>query len=149
MMQVRYDTATGSQPFLTAERMAGGPQCEPGIPAIGERRLSRRYDVAVAIRVRVLPSAGAPSEWRTGTVLDLSSTGIRFQCARPLPINSRVEMVVDWPAGRNTRQPVCLRASGDVVRSHGNQTAARMTSSRMGIEKAAASRTASASAFGG
>ena len=115
---------TGSQPFFGAAIVAS--------PA--ERRLSRRYDVGLAMRVRVL-QAGAPSEWSTATVLDLSSTGISFQSRHALRANSRIEIVIDWPSSRNTRHPVCLHLSGDVVRSYGHRTAARITSSRMGIEK--------------
>jgi hypothetical protein len=80
---------------------------------------------------------GTASDWCIGTVLDLSSTGISFQSRQRLPENARIEIIIHWPSRPNTRPPVCLRASGDVVRSNGNRTAARMTSCRMGIEKAA------------
>jgi PilZ domain len=149
MMQVRNDSMTSSQPIFVAAPVARQPLGEPGSRNVRERRLSRRYDVGLAIRVRVLPAGGTPSEWRTGTVLDLSSTGIGFQCRQPLPVNSRVEMVINWPASRNTRHAACLRAWGGVVRSHGNTVAVRMTSSRMCIAKAAAASAANAaSAFG-
>ena len=126
MMQVLDDSMTSSQSFFGTARAADR----------GERRVSRRYAVGLPMRVRVLQS-GTPSEWSTGTVLDLSSTGVSFQCRCRLPEHARIEMVIDWPSSRRARHPVCLRASGDVVRTHGNRTAARITSSAMGIESAA------------
>src|SRR3954447_14891352 len=107
MMQVLDDSMTNSQSFF------GTPQAADR----GARRVSRRYDVALAMRVRVLQS-GTPSEWSTGTVLGLSSTGVSFQCRCPLPERARIEIVIDWPSSRRARHPVCLRASGDVVRTH-------------------------------
>jgi hypothetical protein len=104
----------------------------------GERRLSRRYEVDLAIRVRVL-SPSTASEWCVGTVLDLSSTGVSFQCHYPFPVNTRIEMVIDWPLKQSTLHPICLCASGEVVRSHDKKTAARMTSCRMVIQKATSS----------
>ncbi len=133
MMQLIDESTTTSQPFFGTARAVGR----------GERRLSRRYDVGLPMRVRVLQT-GDPSEWSTGTVLDLSSTGVSFRCRCPLPENARIEIVIDWPSSRNARHPVCLHASCDVVRTHGNRTAARITTSRMGIEKAATA----ASVFG-
>lgn len=118
--------------FGAAAQADGRPERE--MRCAGERRLSRRYEVGLAIRVRVLPASTA-SEWRVGTVLDVSRTGVSFQCRHPLPVNTRIEMVIDWPS-KSTLHPICLRASGDVVRSHGKKSAVRMTSCRMGIEKA-------------
>src|SRR5689334_6139517 len=131
MMQLIDESTTGSQAFFGAARVVGR----------GERRLSRRYDVGLPMRIRVLQT-GTPSEWFSGTVLDLSSTGVSFQCRRPLVENARIEIVIDWPSSRNTRHPVCLRASGEVVRTYGNRNAARITSSHMRIEKAASAASA-------
>jgi len=88
------------------------------------------------MRFRVLP-ASTVSEWRVGTVLDLSSTGISFQCVRPLPVNTRIEMVIDWRSRQSTLRPICLPASGDAVRNSDRRVAVQITASRMGIEKAA------------
>ncbi len=119
--------------FGAAAQVEGRPECEMRSP--GERRLSRRYKVGLAIRVRALPASTA-SEWRSGTVFDLSSTGVSFQCGHTLPVNTRIEMVIDWPSKQSSLHLICLRASGNVVRSQDKKTAARMTSCRMGIEKA-------------
>jgi hypothetical protein len=108
---------------------------ESGAREAAERRQSPRYEIDLAIRFRVLPASTA-SEWRAGTVVDLSSTGVSFQCGQPLPVNTRIEMVIDWPSKQSTLHPICLRASGDVVRNSERRVAVQMTASRMGIEKA-------------
>lgn len=127
MMQVA-DNSTGScSSFGAAAQVADGTE------RAGERRLSQRYEVGLPIRVRVL-SASTASEWRVGTVLDLSSTGVSFQCGQPLPVNTRIEMVIGWPSQQSTLHPIYLGASGNVVRSHDEEVAARITSSQMAIE---------------
>jgi hypothetical protein len=55
-------------------------------------------------------------------------------------------MVIDWPSTHG--HPICLRALGDVVRSHDKKIAARMTFHRMGIEKAASTAVNAASSSG-
>jgi hypothetical protein len=114
--------------------------------ATEERRLSRRYEVDLAIRVRTLQT-GTESEWLDGTVLDLSNTGISFQCRRPLPMNAPIEIIIDWPSKQDGPNAICLRASGRVVRSHDDRIAARMSSCRMGIEKASARAVTPASGY--
>jgi hypothetical protein len=59
-----------------------------------------------------------------------------FRCGQPLPVNTQVEMIIDWPAKHDDRYPIFLLASGDVVRIRGKKTAVRMTFCRMIIEKA-------------
>src|SRR5437016_2915180 len=118
MMQVGYDSTGSCSSFGAAAQVADRPE------RTAERRLSQRYGVGLAIRVRVL-SGSTASEWRVGTVLDLSGTGVSFQCCQPLPVNTRIEMVIDWPSTHG--HPICLRALGDVVRSHDKKIAARMT----------------------
>jgi hypothetical protein len=141
MMQVG-DNSTGSfSSFGVAAHVASRPE------RTAERRVSQRYEVGLPIRVRVV-SASTASEWRVGTVLDLSSTGVSFQCDQPLPVNTRIEMVIGWPSQQSTLHPIYLRASGHVVRSHDEEVAARMTSSQMGIEKATSSAVNAASGYG-
>jgi hypothetical protein len=144
MMQVQDDGMSSVYSFGGAAQVASGPDNEIETRATGERRLSRRYTVGLAIRVRAL-RAGTASEWRVGMVLDLSSTGVSFQCRHSLPVNTPIEMVIDWPSKQDTPYPICLRASGHVVRSHHSRIAARMTSCRMGIEKASAPAVTAAS----
>ena len=101
----------------------------------GERRLSRRYKLRLAVQFRV--SEGRTlSRWRAGRTCDMSTSGVIFRCGQPLPTNSHIEMVINWPSQRDDLQPICLRAAGQVVRSHGRKVAVRMTFCRMVIETA-------------
>jgi hypothetical protein len=101
----------------------------------GERRLSWRYKVGLAIQVRV-SEGRTVSRWRTGKTYDMSTRGIMFRCGQPLPVNAQVEMIIDWPAKQDDRFPIFLLAAGDVVRTRGKKIAVRMTFCRMVIEKA-------------
>jgi hypothetical protein len=101
----------------------------------GERRLSWRYKVGLAIQVRV-SEGRTVSKWRTGRTYDMSTSGVMFRCGHPLPENAQVEMIIDWPAKQDDRHPIFLLATGDVVRIRGKKVAVRMTFCRMVIEKA-------------
>ena len=128
MMQVGDDSMSNSHPFCMASHVADRPE------RTGEHRQSPRYEVDLAMRFRVLP-ASTVSEWRVGTVLALSSTGVSFQCGQPLPANTRIEMVIDWRSRQSTLRPICLPASGDAVRNSDRRVAVQITASRMGIER--------------
>ena len=104
----------------------------------GERRLSRRYKIGLAIQFRV-SDGRTMSKWRAGRVCDMSTRGINFRCGQLLPVNAQIELVVDWPVKYDDRSPICLRAAGYVVRSHGRKTSVRMTFCRMVIETATSS----------
>jgi hypothetical protein len=101
----------------------------------GERRLNWRYKVGLGIQVRVAEGRSV-SKWRAGKTYDISTRGIMFRCGQPLPVNAKVEMIIDWPAKHGDRYPIFLLASGDVVRIRGKKIAVRMTFCRMVIEKA-------------
>ena len=101
----------------------------------GERRLSGRYKVGLAIQVR--GSEGRTvSRWRTGKTCDISTSGVMFRCGQTLPVNAQVEMIIDWPAKQDNLYPIFLLAAGDVVRIRGRKMAVRMSFCRMVIEKA-------------
>ena len=110
----------------------------------GERRLNRRYKIGLAIQFRVSEDRNL-SRWRTGRTCDMSTGGVIFRCGRPLPVNAHIEMVIHWPAKHDNRYPICLRAAGHVVRSHGRMMAVRMTFCRMFIETATSPPGAAAS----
>jgi hypothetical protein len=112
-----------------------------------ERRLSRRYKIGLAIKLRV-SEGSAMSEWRIGKTCEVSTTGVMLECAQPLPINARIEMVMDWPAMHDNLYPICLRAVGEVVRIDGREMAVRMAVCRMVIEKATSPQFAAASSSG-
>ncbi len=114
---------------------------------MGERRLSRRYTIIVALRYRVSEGEGV-SKWRSGKTCELSSTGVSFRCRRALRVNALIEMVIEWPSKHHALQPVCLRAEGRVARSGDGKVAVRMTSCRMVVEHATPPRVMAARGFG-
>ena len=65
----------------------------------------------------------------------MSSTGVFFRCRHPLPADADLEMVIDWPSKHGSIHTICLRAGGNVVRSHDGMVAVRMTFWRMAINK--------------
>ena len=110
---------------------------------ISERRLSRRYKIRIAIRFRISES-GTISKWRVGRTSNMSNSGVFFRCGHSLPLDSHIEMVIDWPSKQGGVHPIFLRAAGRVVRSHDGEIAVSLTSSRLVIEKAAAATSNSA-----
>ena len=88
------------------------------------------------------------SEWRAGKTYEISTGGVVFECAQPLSIDARIEMVIDWPSKHDNLYPICLRAVGQVVRIQGREIAVRMTVCRMVVEKATSSWVAAASNYG-
>lgn len=113
----------------------------------GDRRLSRRYRIVVALRYRV-SKGGTISRWRAGKTSDLSSTGVSFRCRYALRVNALIEMVIDWPSKPSALQPVCLRAEGHVARSGDGKVAVWMTSCRIVVEHAASPRVMAAPGLG-
>jgi c-di-GMP-binding flagellar brake protein YcgR len=102
-----------------------------------DRRFNQRYSVHIPIHFRV-SQHGAVSRWGSGTTGDLSSSGVRFRCRKPLPVSAHIEMVIDWPAKQEGDRQIHLHATGFIVRSTGHETAVRMNSCRFQIDEAAA-----------
>ena len=98
---------------------------------VSERREKRRYVLAHTIRFRL--SAKQPtSRWAVGTIQDMSSSGISFQCRGPLPVGCHLEVAIEWPATRGPC-PMRLLATGFVVRSSATRTAMQITWHRLRI----------------
>jgi len=97
-----------------------------------ERRVRRRFELPLGVQFR-LTRKRSSARWVTGTIHDMSSGGISFQCRGPLPLGSHVELTADWPANRGP-YPMHLRATGFVVRSNSNKTAIRITWHRLAVD---------------
>lgn len=102
----------------------------------GERRLRQRYKMGLVIRVRTFDGRGT-AKWYIGRTCDMSTIGVSFRCSQALPVNVRVEMVIDWPSKKDGDHPIYVRAVGHVVRSHGRKTAVQMSLCRMVVDAAA------------
>ena len=97
-------------------------QCNETEGIAGERRFDRRYELQLKlrwklIRRRKLQDAGV------GRTLDLSSGGIQFDAARPLPVGLNVELSISWPVLLRAVSPMQLVVSGRIVRSYGTHSA--------------------------
>jgi len=92
----------------------------------GERRLGRRYGIALELRWKLVRRRRV-LESGTGTTLDLSSGGILFDGGRPLPVGLNVELSIAWPALLHDVAPMQLVVTGRIVRTHGTRTGIHMT----------------------
>jgi len=92
----------------------------------GDRRFDRRYRLELEVRWRLIrrrkiQDAGA------GRTIDLSSGGVLFDAARPLPAGINVELSISWPVLLHNVAPMQLVVSGRVVRSNGPHVAVQIT----------------------
>jgi hypothetical protein len=81
----------------------------------------RRYPVQVRIRYRV-DSGSGQGITGGGRTLDISSYGLLFHAAVPLPAGASIEAEIPWPAHNSARR---LKAviKGRIVRVEGKSTA--------------------------
>lgn len=91
----------------------------------GERRESRRYRIVLdlrwsVVRRRKVLASGA------GRTLDLSSSGLLFDAGRPLPVGSRVELSIAWPALLYKTTSIQLMVYGRIIRADGSRNAVLM-----------------------
>jgi len=101
-----------------------------------ERRARRRFGLPLTVQFR-LTRKGSTSHWDTGTIHDMSSNGISFQCRGPLPVGCRLELNIAWPATRGAPCLTQLHATGFVVRSSAAKAAVQIAWHRLCIEPAA------------
>ena len=97
-----------------------------------EKRGTQRFELPLTAHFR-LSKRGVPSRWGTGTVHDISSSGISLRSRRSLPEGCHLELLLDWPAAHDGQFPMHLHATGFVVRSSGSKAAMRITSHRFRI----------------
>jgi hypothetical protein len=86
-------------------------------PISYERRAARRYPVALKVSCKRI-AHGLSLYAGSGTTLNMSSTGILLDLDQSLTPGDYVELLIRWPAGRQTMQVL-----GRVVRSEPAYTA--------------------------
>ena len=74
------------------------------------------------------------SRWAKAGVRDISSSGVCFRSAKPCPVGSYVEMVINWPVKRDDMQAMSIEATGVVVRYDRGRVGVRMTSCELRVE---------------
>jgi hypothetical protein len=58
-----------------------------------------------------------------GKTINISSSGILFNCEHPLAVGRRVKLCISWPVLLNDKVALKLVVRGRVVRSEGGRTA--------------------------
>ncbi|HLI84566.1 MAG TPA: PilZ domain-containing protein [Bryobacteraceae bacterium] len=81
-----------------------------------ERRASRRFDMPLRLRWKVL-RRGRVLEAGAGTTVDMSSSGILFQTDTKLPLDGTVELSIAWPVLLHDNLPMQLMVCGRIVRA--------------------------------
>jgi hypothetical protein len=93
----------------------------------GDRREANRYELQLKLRYRVME--GLRTIWRgSGYTADVSRTAVRFATPRSLPMNGRVQLIIEWPVRFADMYPMELCVVGSVCRSDDNGTVVRMSS---------------------
>jgi hypothetical protein len=93
-----------------------------GHPLARERRASRRYEIPLRLRWKVLRRKRL-LETGTGTTVNLSSTGILFETDTKLPIDGAVELSIAWPILLDGSLPMQLTVAGRITRITGHKVA--------------------------
>ena len=97
--------------------MADRPMSESreAVPVFAERRSSSRFPIERELRYKTL-SQRAEVLNGSGKTLNISSSGVLFTAAHDLPIGTRLEVSISWPAQLNERCLLNLVARGRVAR---------------------------------
>jgi hypothetical protein len=90
------------------------------------RRAARRYPVKTPLRYRI--AGGAPeAAWKSGSTVDMSSTGILVETSEPLPPSLSFEISIDWLGLYHGRPVMRLMLIATVVRTDDRGTALSIT----------------------
>jgi len=92
--------------------------------SIDDRRLNRRYPVNSRVEYTIVGSVVSGS----GSMVNISRGGVLFRTADalPLPLGSQIALSIAWPGELTLAAALNLQVIGEVVRRHGNCTAARI-----------------------
>ena len=105
----------------------------PGPPLTTERRAASRYPIRADVAFRLVVGRRV-IRTGTGSLLNISRSGLLFESARPIPPGGRIELVVDWPSHSGT---MALHVAGETVRSQGGRTAVKIRRSAFRAEREA------------
>jgi len=94
----------------------------PASEPFRERRANVRFPLAFDLQYRV----AGQKEYRRGSTINLSSTGVLFRCAEPIPVNTEVTVVISWPVLLGGTCPLRLVMSGRAVWANTTECAIRV-----------------------
>jgi hypothetical protein len=86
-----------------------------------ERRKSIRFPIQCELRYKVLNTRGS-SVSGCGKTINISSSGVLFFSEHDMPVGTRLELSICWPAVLNERCSLNLVVQGRVARHMTNQT---------------------------
>jgi hypothetical protein len=98
-------------------------------PVTVERRAHRRYPLELTVEYRIVGSEVSESAVCVGRILNLSSAGLIFESAKPLPAGLQVELSITWPSRDGPGVGTKLHAVGRTVRADGPFTAVEIEQS--------------------
>jgi hypothetical protein len=87
-----------------------------------ERRRSSRFPIEREVRYKTL-SQRAEVVQGIGKTLNISSSGVLFTSDHELPVGTRLEVAISWPAQLNEKCLLNLVARGRVTRQESGQLA--------------------------
>jgi hypothetical protein len=90
--------------------------------AINERRRSSRFPIEREVRYKTLNQRTEILSG-SGKTLNISSSGVLFTSDHDLPIGTRLEVSISWPAQLNEKCLLNLVARGRITRHHQGQLA--------------------------
>ena len=93
----------------------------PGIMS-NERRRSSRFPIERDVRYKTL-NQRTETLAGNGKTLNISSSGVLFTSDHDLPVGTRLELSISWPAQLNERVLLNLVARGRVTRHNQGQLA--------------------------
>jgi hypothetical protein len=87
-----------------------------------ERRRSSRFPIEREVRYKTLSQRSEVIQG-SGKTLNISSSGVLFTADHELPVGTRLEVSISWPAQLNEKCLLNLVARGRVTRQEGGNLA--------------------------
>ena len=107
---------------MSEHLLAIGSRMESPEVANAERRRSSRFPIEREVRYKTL-NQRAEVLAGNGKTVNISSSGVLFTSDHELPVGTRLEVSISWPAQLNERCLLNLVARGRVTRYGKGQTA--------------------------
>jgi hypothetical protein len=85
---------------------------------VTEKRKNQRFDLRLPLQV---VGSGASKKTK-GETKNMSSSGVLFTSAEPVPVGEPIEYVITFPKAPGTRSEVRLRCVGTVLREDADST---------------------------
>ncbi len=92
---------------------------------MNDRRRSSRFPIVRDVRYKTLNQRSEVLAGN-GKTLNISSSGVLFTSEHELPVGTRLELSISWPAQLNERCLLNLVARGRVTRHHNGQMAVQI-----------------------